>query len=226
MLELALPFVVVLVAMPVMAVLAFSAWLKRFPTLTVEERVKIWDVFIKGVPLTASSLAAAIAFIQYVDNRDREITKSDEARRQAIVQQERDLTRQENELAQRTREFNINFYKPLKEVREQKLALYNEAADILATIATQPAESAEYRIARARFYRLYWGQMSIIEKMPSPKAADIESQMVGFKMTLEKAERTGQRPPEGDRESLTSRALRLAHTFAEDLAALDRKDPQ
>jgi hypothetical protein len=230
MFELALPLVVLLLALPVLAMAALGAWLRRRPHFTVEERLKIWDVFMKGIPITAAAITATVAFAQYSDTRFREMRRQEQQAAQQVEARQREIAQAEDQFAQRTREFNVNLYRPLKTTYEQKYALYHETADILATLATQTPEMPEYRIARKRFLRLYWGQMAMIERRPSFHSSAIESHMVGFKLRLEQYERTRERLPASDGESLEQRSLALARVFQDDLIALENaktapKDP-
>jgi hypothetical protein len=47
--------------------------------------------------------------------------------------------------------------------REQRLQLYLAAADMVATLATSPPSSEDWKAARRSFYRAYWGRLSVVE---------------------------------------------------------------
>ena len=50
-----------------------------------------------------------------------------------------------------------------KQYLTRQLDLYTEATRAAAKLATAPPDSAEYLKARARFWELYWGELSMVE---------------------------------------------------------------
>jgi hypothetical protein len=50
-----------------------------------------------------------------------------------------------------------------KQYLTRQLDLYTDATRAAAKLATARADSAEYLAARARFWELYWGELSMVE---------------------------------------------------------------
>jgi hypothetical protein len=139
----------VLVAVVAIGVARFLWWVRFKANLDVDNTVRCWELFFKG----ALAVGGVLALLRYVDTRQLE------------------LEHERNDLAQRTREFNVNLYGG-KSPSELRMQLYNEAVDVASTIATSSDgfDSPEVRIALKRFERLYWGQMGIDEEDPVDKA--------------------------------------------------------
>lgn len=221
LLGLVTPFLIILIVLPAIAIQLLLRQFRRATDLKLEERLQIWDLFMKGLPLVTASLAGVVAFIEYVDTRKSEIDKVSKT-------QANELIHEQNELAQRTREFNAKFYQPLSDRYSEKFAFYNEAVDIASTLAIQIPGDPEYCIARSRFMRMYWGQMTMIERRSSSlRTRLVASRMVDFRDALLREERrfsafkdnqnAFQKRPDDDEESLEQITLRLAKACAEDL---------
>lgn len=116
------------------------------------------------------------------------------------------------ETKQAAQDFARNFY-------QKQFEYYAEATEATATLATAPKGSADYLAARDKFYRLFWGRLSLVED------ACVESRMVQFKLLLEYYEQDQQwsgtlnntcnespiRINSIDQSTLQQASLRLAH---------------
>jgi hypothetical protein len=101
-----------------------------------------------------------------------EFRKQNEERRQqevARVQQEKDR------FEQIAKEFRKDFY-------EKQLEYYAEATEATATLATENKDSKDYKEARKKFYRLFWGKLSIVEDK------SVEGRMMEFHELLQRYE--------------------------------------
>jgi hypothetical protein len=72
---------------------------------------------------------------------------------------------------QTAKDFRTYFY-------QKQLEYYAEATDATATLATEKPDSDEYRKARKKFFRLFWGRLSIVEDK------SVEDRMVKFRNLL------------------------------------------
>lgn len=97
--------------------------------------------------------------------------------------------------AQTAKEFRKGFY-------EKQFQFYSEALDATATLATEEIGSKDYVDARKKFYRLFWGRLSIVEDKT------VESNMVTFEKLLSSFE---QKDNETTRSDLQQASLQLAH---------------
>ena len=86
----------------------------------------------------------------------------------------------------------------------RQLDLYTDATRAAAKLATMPPDSAEYLKARARFWELYWGELSMVENR------EVEAAMKGMGDCLN---RQG-----GVCPRLTQHSLDLAHACRRSLA--------
>lgn len=77
----------------------------------------------------------------------------------------------EKETRQARRDFSKLFY-------SQQLEYYSEAAEVTAILANEEPESADYQTAQKKFYRLYWGRLSMVEDK------FVEKRMVQFEQLL------------------------------------------
>jgi hypothetical protein len=114
----------------------------------------------------------------------------------AYQKQNEDRANQEKTKYEQTaKEFRKGFY-------EKQFQFYAEASDAVATLATEKIGSKDYIEARQKFYRLFWGRLSIVEDKT------VESKMVIFEGLLSKYE-------EGDsgvtQSDLQQASLQLAH---------------
>jgi hypothetical protein len=90
----------------------------------------------------------------------------------AYQKQNSDRIAQEKEnIAQTAKEFRKSFY-------EKQFEFYSEASDAVATLATAQMSSKDYVEAREKFYRLFWGRLSIVEDKT------VEAKMVSFERLL------------------------------------------
>lgn len=98
--------------------------------------------------------------------------------------------------AQTAKEFRKGFY-------DKQFELYAEAAGATATLATEEIGSQDYIAARKKFYRLFWGELSIVEDKT------IEAKMVEFEKLLVSYEQGDENVSQ---HNLQQASLRLAHS--------------
>jgi len=123
-----------------------------------------------------------------------EFRKQNEERRQqevARVQQEKDR------FEQIAKEFRKYFY-------EKQLEYYAEATEATATLATENKDSKDYVEARKKFYRLFWGKLSIVEDK------SVEKRMVDFEELLQRFENGD---TEADLQQASDRLARDARKY-------------
>lgn len=96
---------------------------------------------------------------------------------------------------QTAKEFRRGFY-------EKQFEYYTEAAEVVATLATEEIGSKDYVEARKKFDRLFWGRLSIVEDKT------VEAKMVIFQRLLLEYEN---RKDEVTRQDLQQASLDLAH---------------
>jgi hypothetical protein len=96
------------------------------------------------------------------------------------------------------------------EVDKRKFAVFTEASQLAATLANTPAGTAEWAAAEDRFWKLYWGEMSIYEK------GEVENRMVKFGAAL-KAHKAA--PTDDTSTDLKNASLKLAHALRDELAS-------
>jgi hypothetical protein len=76
---------------------------------------------------------------------------------------------------QANRDFSKMFY-------EKQLEYYAEAVESAAVLANEGPETNDYKTARQKFYRLYWGKLSLVEDKR------VEARMVQFELLLQNYE--------------------------------------
>jgi hypothetical protein len=114
----------------------------------------------------------------------------------AYKKQNEDRIIQEREnIEQTAKEFRRGFY-------EKQFQFYSEASDATATLATERIGSKDYNDARQKFYRLFWGRLSIVEDKT------VEAKMVIFDGLLNSYEQKGNEVTQTD---LQQASLELAH---------------
>jgi hypothetical protein len=114
----------------------------------------------------------------------------------AYKKQNDDRIIQEREnIEQTAKEFRRGFY-------EKQFQFYSEALDATATLATERIGSKDYTDARQKFYRLFWGRLSIVEDKT------VEAKMVIFEKLLSAYE---QEDNEAAQSDLQQASLELAH---------------
>lgn len=96
---------------------------------------------------------------------------------------------------QTAKEFRKSFY-------EKQFQFYSEASEAAATLSTEKIGSKDYLEARQKFYRLFWGRLSIVEDKT------VESQMVIFEGLISSYE---QKNIEVTQFDLQQASLKLAH---------------
>jgi hypothetical protein len=79
------------------------------------------------------------------------------------------ITQEKANREQTAKEFRKGFY-------EKQYHLYAEASEVVATLATEKKDSKDFAEAKQKFYRLFWGQLSIVEDKT------VESKMVQFQI--------------------------------------------
>src|SRR5215475_8252989 len=68
-----------------------------------------------------------------------------------------------NYLATARRDVETRSLEARKQYLTRQLDLYTDATRAAAKLATAPKDSPEYEKARARFWELYWGELSMVE---------------------------------------------------------------
>lgn len=111
---------------------------------------------------TVTKILQGLAIIIGIWATYNEFRKYNEEKKEAV----------EKEARQSARDFSRNFY-------QKQFDYYAEATEATATLSTAPKGSADYIAARDKFYRLFWGRLSLVED------ACVEAKMVQFKDLLE-----------------------------------------
>jgi hypothetical protein len=194
--------------------IAFAFWQRGQGTTDLKGKVEQWDVFIKAISMLGLGIAGLMAFAQYMDQRERELFKERE------------------DLAQKTREYNIDLYKQANDVLSQKSKLCHEIMDLSATLASTPEfdDNPDYRIARKRFERLYWGQMLLVESTPGEEDEEpsVEGGMIAFRRELLDCEKHKNVPivsQQRSKNQLQERCLKLGEACRKDLERVRHKQP-
>ena len=78
-------------------------------------------------------------------------------------------------LAEETRQANRDFSKIFY---QQQLATYAEAVEAVAILANENSQTEDYKTARKKFERLYWGRLSLVEDKR------VEARMIQFRLLL------------------------------------------
>lgn len=102
----------------------------------------------------------------------------------------------------RERESDIRRIEAMKPFLDRQLALYTEATQVTAAIAAS-SEASEREVALQRFWRLYYGELVLVEDR------SVEAAMVAFGRALERS---------GETPELRQLALQLARACRESLA--------
>lgn|GEM_PF-904122 len=84
-----------------------------------------------------------------------------------------------SKVAEETRQANRDFSKMFY---EKQLEYYAEAVEVTAMLANETAGTDDYKTARQKFYRLYWGKLSLVEDKR------VEARMVQFERLLQNYE--------------------------------------
>lgn len=196
----------------------FSKLLQRSEGLTTKDKVDAWEVFAKVVAVYTTIIAGFFVLAKYLDQRSMEIAARSE------------------DAAQQVRQFNIGIYTQSKTIDDAKRILLNEAADLVATLASQDdLSSPTGKIASDRFERLYHGQLVLYE------GKAVEGAMIDFRDSIQKWKRNGRKPSSLSAEERTNGkeklevvdgtntdflkqlAIRLAEACRGELEALDEK---
>jgi hypothetical protein len=195
-------------AIPVAGFIAFGSWMRRRTGLTDEQAANAWELFLKGITALTAVVAGVIGVMQFLDTRHRE------------------LEHDANDLAQRTREFNVKLYEQAGDKFRYEFILYNEASDVAATLASSTdLRDPDVVVARKRFERLYWGQMSIMEQLNRERTRPVEEAMINFREAVVLWERTGKRDEdESSEKNLKRLSLYLAHACGKALRELSTTD--
>jgi hypothetical protein len=163
-----------------------------------------WGKRLKALLPILTGLLAVVGFwfgvYQYVRAEAASLQERREAEKGRLAQQR---------VADETfrRELRRETAKPLW---ERQLALYIEAAEKAATIATTQDREAR-KAAEARFWVLYWGPLAVVEDVGLVKAhvAAIERAMVRFGEAIEKG------PDDRNGQQMKQLSLDLAHAIRE-----------
>jgi|GEM_PF-3244277 len=177
----------------------FKKLLDLISGLSVEERIKAWDVFIRWVTMLAGGPALAFAYYQYMDHRQS------------------DSTSERLKSAQMLRESSIRLYAESKTYAGAQRVFLNEASDLVATLASfdsyDDLQSPTGVIAQERFENLYHGQLVLYE------TEDVSDAMIDFRDALIKWKRTKLKPvrlAESERTRSPIEALELPRKYNSD----------
>ena len=105
------------------------------------------------------------------------------------------LQQEKQQFEQTAKEFRKYFY-------QKQLEYYAEVTEATATLATEKIQSEDYKTARKKFFRLFWGKLSIVEDKL------VEASMVRFRNLLLASEEPGSNVSS---EELQQASLSLAH---------------
>ena len=95
------------------------------------------------------------------------------------------------------------------DVDKRKFAIFTEASQVASTLANTPVGTPAWASAEARFWQLYWGEMSIYEK------GAVEDRMVKFGNAL-KAHKAA--PSDDTAGDLQLASLRLGRALRDELS--------
>ena len=95
------------------------------------------------------------------------------------------------------------------DVDKRKFAIFTEASQVASTLANTPVGTPAWATAEARFWQLYWGEMSIYEK------GAVEDRMVKFGAAL-KAHKAA--PSDDTAGDLQLASLRLGRALRDELS--------
>jgi hypothetical protein len=148
--------------------------LQKFKTKSKLDLIETFIKILQGLAIVAGIWATYYAYKKQNDDR--------------IIQE-----KENNE--QTAKEFRKGFY-------EKQFEFYAETSDAVATLATEKKSSKDYIEARQKFYRLFWGRLSIVEDKT------IESKMVILQGLLSNYEKNNN---EVTQSELQQASLQLAH---------------
>jgi hypothetical protein len=95
------------------------------------------------------------------------------------------------------------------DVDRRKFTVFTEVSQTAATLANTAVGTSDWAAAEDRFWKLYWGEMSIYEK------GEVENRMVKFGKAL-KAHKA--QPSDDTSSDLKDASLKLAHALRDELA--------
>lgn len=157
---------VVLVAvllLPAVCIAAFARWLGNRSTLTFDEKIKSWDVFVKLVSALTVVASGAVLIGKYVDQREQ-------AGRQQAVQDARDTNLRTAEFLRQKLAFD-------KERHDRRRKLFDEAKVLAARLGnTKTPVALDVR----RFDELYHADLIGVEQL----GGSVEQAMVNFRRKL------------------------------------------
>jgi hypothetical protein len=142
------------------------------PTKANREAIRFWLDCLQIVTIVAGVIAVAITFNER-QQREKERVAAEDNRATEQAQREKE------QLAAIKRELERPY-------EEKKLALYLDAARVLAHLAASP--NVDKESTEARFWELYWGELAFVESRTEyetkggPKPA-VERLMVEFCQT-------------------------------------------
>ena len=179
----------VILASPVAAAMAFASWLKRQPGLQLDAGVKCWDVFIKVISAFTVIVSGVVLMGKYVDQQDH-------AERQRASQEQKETNLRTAEFLRQVLIFDT-------EAHQKRGMLFAEAKKIASRLANARSPAAA---DIQRFDELYDADLIGIE------GRTVEAAMVRFRRKL-------RNDPNAPGESLERLALELSTACKEELAA-------
>ncbi|SRR6267378_1212619 len=86
----------------------------------------------------------------------------------------------QDQLIQQGRAAQTRSFEAKKSFFDKQLTLYGEVARIVGLLATQDPDGPDWPSTKAKFYSIYWSELSMIEDLT------VESSMVDYEKTLRK----------------------------------------
>jgi hypothetical protein len=149
--------------------------LQKFKTKSKLDLVETIIKILQGIAIIVGVWATYIAYKK--QNEDRAI-------------------QEKASIEQTAKEYRKGFY-------DKQFQFYSEACDATAILATEKIGTADYIQARKKFYRLFWGRLSIVEDKT------VEAKMVEYEGLLSRYEDFNTEVTQSD---LQQASLKLAHS--------------
>lgn len=153
----------VILVLPLIAIAAFSWWLRRRTDVDLENGVKCWDVFVKLVSALTIVVSGAMIFGKYIDQQ--KLLEGDKSE-----QQRRELDFKKAEFLRQKLQFDT-------ERHQRKRTLFDEVKGLAAKLAN--ADTPD-KVTITRFDEMYHASLIGVEKVAGP----VETAMVRFRRKL------------------------------------------
>ena len=146
----------------------------KLKSKTSSDRIEHAIKILQGIAIIGGIAGTYIAYKQQNENKELQEKQS---------------------IAQTAKEFRKGFY-------DKQFLFYTEALEATSTLATEKIFSEEYSLAKKKFYRLFWGRLSMVEDKT------VEMHMMKFSRLLSSYEQPN---PEISQSDLQQSSLDLAH---------------